>query len=211
MGADRVDRLAAVSHHVHLVPPLHEHRGRDLLVDQVVFRQQDPQAVARLCDRVSRDERRRSPSRRRLDQHGADRFDEIGPRDRLREIRLDPHLPAALPIAPLPRRREDQQLGRRQIAIGAHGRGELEAVLIGHLSVEDGDVEGGARCGGATQCREPRVGARRLVDRHALGAQHVAQDAPVGLVVVHHEEPPTAERYGPAGRRGGGGPLYWEA
>src|SRR2546421_4068441 len=41
--SDRVDRFTALPHHVHLVSPLHEHRGRDLLIDDVVFRQQDPQ------------------------------------------------------------------------------------------------------------------------------------------------------------------------
>src|SRR2546430_4639159 len=52
-------------------------------------------------------------------------------RDGLGEIRLDTQLPAPLAVAALPRRGEDQEPRRRQRAIGADGRGELEAVLVG--------------------------------------------------------------------------------
>ena len=44
------------------------------------------------------------------------------------------------------------------------------------------------------------MGARGLVDGDPLGAQHVPEDAPVGLVVIHHQQAPPAQ-----GRRGAPG------
>src|SRR6266850_545684 len=66
---DGVHRFAAVAHDVHLVAPLQEHGRRHLLVHRVVLRQQDPQRVARLGDRVARDEVDLAWRRRGARQH----------------------------------------------------------------------------------------------------------------------------------------------
>ena len=180
---------------------LDEHRHRHLLVHGVVFGEQDLQGVARLRDRVAGDEHRCGSGGRRFGQHGAHRLNEVGPRYRLGQIGLDAHVPAALAIAALPRRCEDQELGRRQLGIGPNGGGEREAVEVGHLGVQDGEVVRRAGLHAAAQRVQPRVGARGLVDGDPLGAQHVPEDAPVGLVVIHQQAPPAQGRRGAPGPR----------
>src|SRR6266516_3643453 len=142
----------------------------------------------------------RIPGGWRLRQHGTHRFDEIGPRNGFGEIGLDAQVPAALAIAALPRRSEDQELGSRQLGIGPNGAGQLEAVEVGHLGVQDGEVVRGPGLHAAAQRVQPRVGAWGFVHRDPFGTQHVPEDAPVGLVVIHHQQAPPAQ-----GRRGAPG------
>src|SRR6266571_4834006 len=101
---------------------------------------------------------------------------------------------------------------RRQRSPSPRCPAEVEPVPLGHLRVEDGEVQRRSGARGAAQRRETGVRARRLLHGHAFGAQHVAQDAPVGLVVIHDEEPAAAERFGPPGSGGFGGRyLGWES
>ena len=200
LSSDRVHRFATVARDVHVVSALQEHGGRHLLVHRVVFGQQDPQRVARLGDRVAGDEVGRARSRRGAGQHRTHGFHQIRPRDGLGEVRLDTQLPAPLAVAPLSGGGEDQEPRRRERAIGANGGGELETILVGHLRVENGEVVGCSRTGSAAQRLESGIGAGRFVHGHPFGSQHVADDPPVGFVVIHHEEPAPAERNGGASR-----------
>jgi len=109
------------------------------------------------------------------------------------EICLDAQLPAALAVAPLTGGRENQEARFLQGAIGADRGGELEAVLIGHLRIENRQVVRRSRSRGAAQRLEARVGAGRFVYGHPLRPQHVPDDPPVGFVVVHHQQPASAE------------------
>src|SRR4029077_20361672 len=101
--ADGVDRLATVRHHVHLMPPFQQHSGRHLLVHDVVFGEQDAQGVARLCDGVTGDEIGPPVGRWGVRVHGPHRFDQIRPRDRLGEIRLDAEVAGADDVTALAR------------------------------------------------------------------------------------------------------------
>ncbi len=185
---DRFHGRLSVAHDVHGVAALSQHRRGHFLVDRIVLGEQYAEMAACLLDGVTGDHRAAAVGRQCGAQHGGDAHDQLGARDRLGEVGLDAEVAAALRVAFLAHRREHQQARAAVPAVAAHGLGELEAVPVGHLAVDDREVVGRARELGAVQRAEAGVRGRRLVDRGARARQHLADDAPVGRVVVDHQD-----------------------
>src|SRR5258708_3726764 len=68
-------------------------------------------------------------------------LEQIEARKRFREVAFDPHSPAALRVAPLTRRRQHAEADARQGGIYPDPRGELEAVVVRHLRVDDDEIK----------------------------------------------------------------------
>jgi hypothetical protein len=99
---------------------------------------------------------------------------------------------------------QQDELCRREIRNTLELRGEHEPVAVGHLIVDDDDIE---RFAGAMRLaqRLQRIGTtRRLGDLEARRFQLSAQHATVRRVVVHHEHPPALldNAHHPGGIRG---------
>ena len=135
-------------------------------------------------------------------EHGAERLEQIRAGHRFREVATNAQLATPLAITALAGGRQHQQSRPREPAIGADGGRELEPIHVRHLHIQDREIVGRVLLGGSTDCLEPLAGGRCLVDLDAFSCEHVAQDAPIRLVVVHNQHAPAAERCQP--RRAGG-------
>ena len=201
-----VDRFPSVPHDVHLVAALDEHGHGDLLVDGVVFRQQHAHRTTRFRNGMARDDLGRRLFR--SGEHGAQRFEEIRARDRFRQIPADAQLAAALAVAALARRCQHQQPGAGQRLVGANSCGELEAVHVRHLHIQNCQIVRRSLRDGAAQRGQSIRGSGHFVDLDGFGGQHTVKNAPIGLIVIDDEHAPTGQRgnrSNPAGRSYFGG------
>ena len=138
-----------------------------------------------------------SPVGRR--QHQRHDLEQVAAPDGLVEIAPNTEPAAALAIAPLARGGQHDEPRRRQRRVTLHRCGQSEAIHVGHLSVNDGEVVG-SRC--VPQGVERFRGPGRLPDDHSFGAQDLAEQHAIGGVVVHNQHPHTLERPDPHDRRG---------
>jgi hypothetical protein len=183
-GAQRLQRQAAVPHHHHGVPALLQDAGRHLLVDGVVFRQQHAQGPLHHRWRPTLGGLHRLlPA-----QHRLHRLQQVRLLDRLGEEAGNPQLPAARTIAGASGGGEEDHGKAAQRGIGLHRLGKHEPVLVRHLPVGEQKL---VRLAGALRVLERGQGLVRPRGRgrpHPPARQHLVQDAPVGGVVVHHQD-----------------------
>ena len=129
-------------------------------------------------------------------------------RERLGDVGADAEVPAAGQVAPVAGRGQHHHRRAAIAGVVADPLGQREAVHLRHVRSRAGP-------GGTARPRAPRSPAApsavaplsAVCGRHPPGPEHLAQDAAVGGVVVHHQHRaahPAPARVGPSARHLGG-------
>ena len=174
-------------------PQPRQHRPRQLLVDGVVLGDQHAQAIAAGGGGDAGAGRRRgTPRRTRCAGGRGDGLAELRLADRLDQVRRDP---SSRQRSTSPGWRSDVSMTTTAPPMSWRGPGELEqreAVHARHVDVEQHDSNGSRPA-----ARRVERGQRRLASAASVGtmpqpAQHLVEDAAVGVVVVDDQHAPAA-------------------
>jgi hypothetical protein len=200
-AATRFDRLASVLRHLYAVAELLEQPHRHLLVHLVVLRHQNahPRRRPALPESVAGHEGG-GPRRAARREHLHQAVVKVGFVDRLREVGRDPDAGGLGAVAPLADGGEEDETNRAEGLVGLDRPGQAQPVHSRHLHVEDDEVEAAAGKNALLQHGEGPGTALHRRHPEPPVAELLAQDLPVGGIVVHHEHPASEQTRGGGGR-----------